>query len=108
MIEVIGKKIILRDIVEKIKKIGFHSFSADEVTSGNGETLSLCFHYVDENMKIQEKFATFTYLERLTGEHIARKMLDFYEASEINSKQCRGQYYGGTQMCNQKRKGLPV
>ena len=56
MIEVIGKKIILRDIVEEIKKSGFHSVSADEVTSSNDEILSISFHYVDENMEIQDNF----------------------------------------------------
>ena len=65
---IIGKKIILIDVVEEIKN---HSVSADEVTSSNDEILSLCFRYVDENMEIQEKFATFLDLERLTGEHIA-------------------------------------
>ena len=77
MIEVMGKKIIFKDIAEKIKKSGFYSVSTVEVTSSNDEILSLFFHYVDENLEIQEKFATFLDLERLTGEHIARKMLYF-------------------------------
>ena len=38
---------------------------------------------------------TFLDLEGLTGGHIARKMLDFYEESGINPKQCRGQCYEG-------------
>ena len=52
-IEVIGKKVILRDIVEEIKKSGFHSVFADEVTSSNDKILSFCFRYVDENKEIQ-------------------------------------------------------
>ena len=44
-------------------------------------------------MEIQKKFATFLDLEWLTGEYIARKMLDFYEESGINPKQCKGQCY---------------
>ena len=91
MIEVINKKIILRNIVEEIKNSGFHSVSADEITSSNDEILSICFGYVDEKMEIQEKFATFLDLERLTEEHIARKVLHFYEESRINPKQCIGQ-----------------
>ena len=43
MIEVIDKNIILRDTVEEIKKSGFRSVSADEVTSSNVEILFLCF-----------------------------------------------------------------
>ena len=50
MIEVIGKKIILKDIVEEIKKSGFNRVLADEVTCSNDKILSLCFHYVDENI----------------------------------------------------------
>ena len=66
MIEVIAKKIILRDIVEK-KKSSFHSVSA----TSNDEILSLCFHYADENIEIQEKFATFLDFEQPNREHIA-------------------------------------
>ena len=92
MIEIIGKKIILRDIVEEIKKSSFHSVSADEVTSSNDEILSLCFLYVDQNMEIQEKFA--------------RKMLDSYEESGINPKQCRGQCYDGAPNLQSEKKGV--
>ena len=84
--EVIAKKIIVRDIVEEIKKSGFHIFSADEVTPSNDEILSFWFRYVDQHMKTQEKFARFLYLEGLTGEHIVRKMLDFYQASGTKPK----------------------
>ena len=92
MIEIIGKKIILRDIVEEIKKSSFHSVSADEVTSSNDEILSLYFLYVDQNMEIQEKFA--------------RKMLDSYEESGINPKQCRGQCYDGAPNLQSEKKGV--
>ena len=50
MIEVFDKNIILRNIVEEMKKSGSHSVSADKVTSNNDEMLSFCFRYVDENM----------------------------------------------------------
>ena len=106
MIEVINKKIILRNIVEEIKTSGFHSVSANKVTSNNDEILSLCFCFVDENMEIQEKFATFLNLERLSGEHITRNMLDFYEESEINPKQCRGQCYDGAPNLQSEKKGV--
>ena len=45
--EVIGKRIILRDTVEVMKKSGFRSVSTDEVTSSNDEIMSLCFSNVD-------------------------------------------------------------
>ena len=59
MIELLGKKIIFRDIVEEIKKSGFHSVSADEVTSSNDKILSLWFRDINENMEIQEKLRHF-------------------------------------------------
>ena len=59
MIEVIGKKIIIRDIVQEFKKSGFHSVSADEVTSSNGEILSFCFRYVKEKWKSKKNFRYF-------------------------------------------------
>ena len=73
MIELLGKKIIFRDIVEETKKSGFHSVSADEVTSSNDKILSLWFRDINENMETQEKLATFLDLEQLTREHIVQK-----------------------------------
>ena len=46
-------------------------------------------------MEIQEIFATFLVLERQTGKHTARKVLDFYEESGINPIQYRIQCYDG-------------
>ena len=37
MIDVIGKKMIQKGIIEEIKVAGFHSISADEVTASNAE-----------------------------------------------------------------------
>ena len=89
MTEVTHKKIILWDKIEEIKKSGLDSVSADKVTSSNDKILYLCFCYVNKNMEIQEKFVPFLDFERLTGEHIAQKMLNFYEELRINPKQCR-------------------
>ena len=46
-------------------------------------------------MEIQQKFLIYLDLERLTGEHIAQKVLDYYEKSRVNPKQCRSQCYDG-------------
>ena len=56
-------------------------------------------------MEIQEKFVTFLDLEGLSGVQIARKMLDFYEESGINPKQCSGQYYDGAPNQQSEKKG---
>ena len=37
-------------------------------------------------MDIQEKFMTLLDFEQLTGEHIAKKILDFYVETGINPK----------------------
>ena len=42
----------------------------------------------------------------MTGEHIAQKMLDFYEESGINPKQCRGQFYDGALKMQKEKKGV--
>ena len=44
-------------------------------------------------MEIQQKFSIYLDLERQTGEHIAQKMLDYYEKSRVNPKQCRSPCY---------------
>ena len=74
----------LRNVVDEIKKTGLFSISADEVTSSNDDILSLCFRYVDTNVEIQEKFATFLDLERLIREDIPQTISDFYEKSVLN------------------------
>ena len=58
-------------------------------------------------MEIQERYRLFLDLERVTGKHIAQKMLDFYEESRKNSKQCRNQGYDGAPNM-QSEKGLLV
>ena len=95
MIDVIGKKIIQAEIINEIKAAGFHAISADEVTCSNDEILSVCFRYVDSNRDIKECFLDFIELERISGDHIGRKILDFYDRSGIDPKQCRGQCYDG-------------
>ena len=57
-------------------------------------------------MEIQERNATFLDLERLTGEHITRKILYFYQESGINPKQCRGQCYHGAPNLQSEKKGV--
>ena len=67
IIEVLGKHIILRGIVEEIEKAPSYTM-ADEVTSHNFEHLAVCVRFVDENSEIREEFLAFTTLDRITGE----------------------------------------
>ena len=80
MIEVIGKKIILWDIIKKKKQSGYR-VSADEATSSNDKMLitRFClFRFNDKKLEIQENFAIFLNLEQVTGEHNAWKIIDFH------------------------------
>ena len=67
LLEVIGKHIILRDVVEEIIQAKYYSVLADEVTSHNTEHLALCARFVDANGDIREEFLTFQKLDRITG-----------------------------------------
>ena len=68
IIEVLGKHIILRGIVEEIEKAPSYTILADEVTSHNFEHLAVCARFVDENSEIREEFLAFITLDRITGE----------------------------------------
>ena len=97
LIDLIGKKIIQAQIVEEIKKSKIHAISANEVTSSNDEIMSICFSYVDDKLDICELFSDFVELERITGEHIGNRLLNFYE--EVGCGQC---YDGAANMQSQK------
>ena len=59
MIDVIGKKMIQKGIIEEIKVAGFHSISADNITASNDEILLISMRYVDANKNICELFMEF-------------------------------------------------
>ena len=78
IIDVIGKKMIQKGIIEEIKVAGFHSISADEVTASNDGILSISMRYVDANKDICNLFMEFASLKRITGEAIGGELLNFY------------------------------
>ena len=72
------------------------SILADEVTDfANTEQLSLAVHFVDIEGTIHEEFLGFLSLERITGEAIARAILDVLPKWNLNIKNCRGHGYNG-------------
>ena len=105
IIKVIGTIIIKSDIIDEIKQAKFHTVSLDEVTSSNGQLMSVCFRYVDKNHNIPEAFLEFVSLERITGEHIGTALLEFYKRTEINIKQCVAQCYDGASNMQSERVG---
>ena len=95
LLDVIGKHIILRDIVKEIKEAHFYSICADEVTSHNTEQLAICVRFVDVGGNIREEFLTFVKLARITGAHIAQEILHVLEELDIPVENMRGQGYDG-------------
>ena len=67
LIEIIGYNIIQRDILEEIRKAGFHANMADEASSFNEEIMSLCFRFVDKDQNIREEFLDFISAHRTDG-----------------------------------------
>ena len=56
LIEVMGKHIVLRNIVDELKAARWYAILADEVTSHNTEHLAICARFVDQNNDIREEF----------------------------------------------------
>ena len=59
LIEVMGKHIILENIVNEVKSSPFCSILADEVTSHNIEHLAICVRFLDSSQDIREEFLAF-------------------------------------------------
>ena len=95
IIEVLGKHIILRGIVEEIKKTPFYTILVDEVTLHNVEHLAVCAGFVDEKSEVRQEFLAFITLDHITGEQIARAINKFLEENYIPVANMRGQGYDG-------------
>ena len=59
IIDVIGKQIIQKDLVNEIIHAEYYSIMIDEVTSHNQELMPLCIRFVDSNHNIREEFCSF-------------------------------------------------
>ena len=106
MIGIIGKNIIQASLLDGVKKAAVHSISSNEVTSSNGEILSICMRYLDEFQNIREIFTRFLNLQRITGEHIGEAILKIYRELGLDVKECKGQCYDGAANMQSKKKGV--
>ena len=88
LIDIIGKKLIQRRIIEEIIEAGVHSVSAYEVTTCNDEILSICLSYVNNDNEIFEVFMEFVELERITGEAIGNAIIKFYNDIGVEIAEC--------------------
>ena len=101
IIDIIGKEIIQRLIIEEDSKGKFFSLMVDEVTSYNKEHMPLCIRFVDSKKSIREEFIQFSTLIRVTGKSIAEQMCD--DLMLLNFKNLRGQGYdGASSMCSDR------
>lgn len=95
LIEVMGKHIILRGILDDLNAATYYSILADEVTSHNEEHLAICARFIDEKKDVREEFLTFIKLERITREKIAENILAFLKENNVPVTNMRGQGYDG-------------
>ncbi|XP_072174513.1 52 kDa repressor of the inhibitor of the protein kinase-like [Diadema setosum] len=106
IIEIIGKDIIQRRVVEEIEKAKFFSILADEVDSHNREVCSLCIRFVDAERNIREEFVDFVGLVRTTGEHIASAIKKTIENVGLDIQHVRGQGYDGCSAMSSEAVGV--
>ena len=62
IIDIIGKNIIQKSILEQIRKAKYFSIMVDEVTSHNTEVMPLCIRFVDSDKHIREELYSFPLL----------------------------------------------
>ena len=105
LIEIIGKRIIQKKVIEEIEDAQYYSVLADEVTNSNNEILSICIRYANKEKQIRKVFLDFLSLERITSECIDQTILTFYEENGISILDCRGQCYDGTPNMRSLKKG---
>ncbi|XP_035668943.1 52 kDa repressor of the inhibitor of the protein kinase-like [Branchiostoma floridae] len=106
LIEVMGKHMILKGILEEINAAPFYSIMADEVTSHNTELLAICARFVDSNNNIREDFLKFIQVDRITGRSIAEAILQFLRENGIPTRNMRGQGYDGASNMSSKSAGV--
>ena len=97
LIDIIGSQ-IRGKILERVKKSGWFSVIADEVTDvSNKALLSIVLRYVNpDTVEIREDFVGFVECDtEVTGRCLADKILGFLTALQLDQKMLRGQGYDG-------------
>ena len=96
--------VILRNVVDEINAAGYFSVMADETTDVAGhEQLTVVIRYVFDN-NIREQFIGFARADDLTGEGLAKQILDTLRQAGINcGKMIRQGYDGASSMAGSAR-----
>ena len=96
IIECCGQ-VISEEIIQDIKAGRFFSIIADEAAdSSHKEQMSLVLRFVDINMNIREEFIAFLQCKwGLSGEQLAKLILEALNDLTLSIDDCRGQGYDG-------------
>ncbi|KAF0709155.1 zinc finger MYM-type protein 1-like [Aphis craccivora] len=99
--------IVIKKIVEKVKKATYFSILADETTdTSHVEQLSISIRYVDSDSKtIREDFVKFLKVIDLSGEALGKTITELIEQIGLSLMNLRGQGYDGAANMSGKFKG---
>ncbi|KAK4882729.1 hypothetical protein RN001_006048 [Aquatica leii] len=91
-------EVITDNIINKIKESKFFTIMADETTDLSvKEQLNICIRYFKtKEYKIKEDFIKFVDVVDLTGENLARSILQDLGKQNLDLANCRGQALDGT------------
>lgn len=106
IIDIIGKRMIQKSIVDEVIQAHFYSIMVDEVTSHNQELMPLCVRFVDVQKNIREEFIQFSVLSRVTGESIAARICSDLTNLGLDLTNIRGQGYDGASSMSSNRVGV--
>ena len=106
LINIIGKNIIQKHLVNEVVSAKHFSIMVDEITSFNKEVMPLCVRFVDSNPDIREEFLQYSTLTRVTGKAIAACVLYSLNQLSLDAKNVRGQRYDGASDMSSERIGL--
>ena len=106
LIEVMGKHIVLRTIVDELKAARWYAILADEVTTHNTEHLAICARFVDQSNDIREEFLAFIGIDRITGAEIANAIMKFLQDNDVPIENMQRQGYDGASNMSSDRVGV--
>ena len=86
------------------RKISKKSILADEVISSNQKILSVVARYLNGERDTRKVFLDFLNLDRITSEHIGKRLLQFCQENGVDIASCRGQCYDGASNMQSLRK----
>lgn len=106
MIDILGKELIQKPILDEVREAKFFSIMVDEVIVHNKEQMPLCVRFVDSERNIREEFIQFTIPERVTGEAIACDIIQSLDQLRLDVTHIRGQGYDGAANMSSDRVGV--